>query len=135
MKNKSIIKVRVPDNLTEQEELVQVGKLLRQKMLSGGSQNKSQSKIGTEVNISFNKTIIEIERYTTEPVLKQMHCNVCGCEFYEEKNRPRFRYYHNYGGLIRHNKVCSSECQEIAISINPERIFKSRKQSSMVRLF
>lgn len=135
MKDKAKIKVRVPDNLTEQEELVEVGKLLQQKMLSGGGQSKAQLKLGNEVKLSFNKTIIEIERYATAPVLKQMHCNICDCEFYEEKDRPRFRYYHNYGGMIKHNKVCSKECQEIAISINPNRIFKSRKQSSTVRLF
>lgn len=56
------INITIPDDLTPQQEVLEIATSLRQNMLAGIGRNKDTARIGNEVNIQHLQTQITITR-------------------------------------------------------------------------
>jgi len=116
------IKIEIADNLSPKEEALAISKQLVQKSLTTGGQNKDVKRIGTQVDVIDLKTIIEIERISTEKPVTMLTCNVCGCEYQSDMAK---HYFHNYGGNRTKRSVCSDKCRDFMVDMFGVRIAKS----------
>ena len=112
MKNKSV-KIVIPMGLTPEQEFNEIGKRLRTRMLSSGGQSEDQIKIGEGIDVSYLKTVIEIER-KVENIIELVSCQFCNAEYH---NDLFFNVDTNYGGKVKLQKVCSEQCQSGYIDI------------------
>lgn len=104
---KKDVRIVIDDNLSEQEELLEIAKRLRQKSLSSSGISKQHKRIGNQVDVKSLETTITIVRKSKEKPIEFVTCNLCGCEYQSDLGKV---YYHNYGGKRNKKKVCSDNC-------------------------
>lgn len=130
MKNK--IRIVIPHNLSNEEELIEINKRLTQKLLASSGRRVDHKRLGNQLDIQHLKTEITIER-TGEKPIEMVICNTCGCEY---QNNLFKRVFINYGGINKTIKVCSDTCQDALIDIcGTGRAAKKKKDLSPVRLW
>jgi len=122
--------IKIPDNLTPENELKAIFKKISQKQLSGDGSNKDIKRIGQQYDIKHTETQITIVRESKEPIIEMVTCNACNCEY---QNNTAFYYWHNYGGKPKKVAVCSEKCQTDVINLLGGRA--SKKKIKMTRLF
>lgn len=113
------IQITIPEGLTNEQEIELIARELGKQYLP---KNKKVS-IGIGYRINQINTEIEITRSPVEEMAFVFVCPVC------EKNanqRKAKRLFTNYGGRIRERMCCSNDCRDFYISINPDRISKTR---------
>jgi hypothetical protein len=114
--------VNVPDHYTDKQILKELSKkILSKSKLLGGKQINLL--IGNVVEVSHLQHTIEINKIPP-PIPPSKECSICGCTFIIKEGATLFT---NYGGVKRPIYFCSSDCGDIAIGINPERIGTSRQ--------
>lgn len=126
------IEIKIPDNLTQQEEVVAISKKLMQRSLTGSGASKEIKRIGTEVNIIDLHTQINIIRESKEPVIEMVKCNVCGCDY--QNNTASF-YWHNYGGNPKRVAVCSEKCVNAVVEYLGDRAATSKYKLKRLKFF
>lgn len=103
------IRIKIPDNLSPEEEAVEIGQRLVQKALSGSATKRESKRIGDFVEIKELETNIIIERVSHQKNIELVKCNVCGCDYQSDLFKS---VWHNYGGKHRKIHVCSESCQK-----------------------
>jgi hypothetical protein len=107
------IVIKIKDNLSPQQEAFEIAKQLsKNTLMLGGS---ATAFIGQGVEIQELKTIIEVERIPSEPIM--CLCSVCDTNFDKTIGK---RLYFNYGGKVRDKLFCSNECRDFNLSFLPE---------------
>ena len=122
---KKVINIKIPDNLSDKDELIAIGKKLTQKHLSGGGDNKSVKRLGGGVDVKEITTTIVIERVSAEKPIELLKCNVCGCEYRSDMAKY---YHHNYGGKRQRRSVCSDNCVQFMIENFGVRVQKTARK-------
>ncbi|MES2395648.1 MAG: hypothetical protein V4549_06580 [Bacteroidota bacterium] len=113
--------IKIPDNLTKEEEFILIGKKLGKKLLPAISEQKL---IGDSYKIINKYTGIIIERVPTEKTLSFSECPVCKIQFEKLIGKPLWT---NYGGQKKKRLYCSDTCRNINIFIylNPNPTWKN----------
>ena len=125
---KSKIEITIPDNLSPQEELLEIAKHLGSKMLPEGKTKL----LGTGYTIKHSETQITIKREAVEKPIVTYEC-YCGTVF--EKGTGE-KVYHNYGGNPKVLNVCSKDCQHNVITMCGDgRASAKRKDLQPVRSY
>lgn len=118
-----IINITIPDNLTPDQELLEIGKQLGKKMLPPSNMQKA---IGCGYEIKNLKTTIHIERKATKKTIVTRECPICNMIFDQTAGSV---FYHNYGGSTKTKHVCSDRCRaEYMDILSPDRCSLSRKK-------
>lgn len=110
------IKIQIPDNLNEQEEVFAIAKQLSKKRIGTGKVNR----IGEGVEVQHITTNIVVERVHNEPVVIMKQCSVCKTEFNQKKG---VALKSNYGGTTKTIKVCSKPCANTMVSLIGSRVY------------
>ena len=110
MKNNSVIEIKIKDNLTKEQEVVEIAKQLAKKKEIG----TSQKLIGSNIELQHLETTIKIVRTPSEKPLETKECSCCGTIF---ELKYGYRSYTNYGGVKRTIKFCSKFCAETAVKL------------------
>lgn len=129
---KKDIIIKIPDDLTPEQEAIAIVKKMRQKLLSSVGRNKEQKRIGTEINIIHPETDIKIIRQSKEKPIKFCKCNVCNKDYQSDK---AVYAYTNYGGVPRKIATCSPQCVNDLVAFSPDRISASKKSLKPLRFF
>lgn len=112
--------LKIPGNLNPQQEVLEIAKLLSQKLLPS-----AQKQLGTGVDIKELQTQITIERVPVEKARKTTECSVCKSLF---ENRAGKKLWVNYGGQVRTVHYCSDTCRDVVLEIcGPGRAAINRK--------
>lgn len=119
------IVVKIPDNLTKEQEIIAIAKKLHQKNVSGRGTNREQLKIGTEVKVLETETEILIQRVSHEKPIEFVNCPVCTINY--QSNTASY-YFTNYGGNVRKNPVCSKKCVQTMVDAFPGRVSANKKK-------
>lgn len=105
MEFQKTINIKIKDNLTKEQEAIEIAKQLSKNKLFLSQGNKKL--IGESVEVQELNTVIKVKRYTRERVHKTLECSRCNCMF---ASNTSTNVYHNYGGTIKTLKYCSKEC-------------------------
>lgn len=100
-----IIRITIPDDLTPEQELLEIGKKLGKKMLP----QNNQKMLGSGYTIKHLQTAIVIERKSTVKPIVTRECSVCQTLFDQCVGKG---FWTNYGGKIRRIYVCCEECRK-----------------------
>jgi len=111
VKEKIIIKI--PGNLTPQEEVLHIARELSKKQLQSGIKIKS---LGTGSEIKHLETDIKIIREPVEELTITKECSVCSTIFETKKGKSAWT---NYGGYQRKVVFCSENCRTNSMKIIP----------------
>jgi len=123
------IEIKIPDNLTPQEEIWAIAKKLNKKMLSQGP----TTLLGSGYEIKDIQTQITITREATEKPIKTIACTVCKTIFEDKLGSP---VYTNYGGNVKKLLYCSKECCQAVIDVLGEgRVSLTRGKLQAARTF
>jgi hypothetical protein len=103
------IDIKIPDNLTTEQEVIQIAKRLTAKGLPSG-----RKLLGTGVEIRDMITQINIIRESTEKPIKTFTCSVCDTI---TDARAASYLWTNYGGRPKKKPYCSKECCQKVIEL------------------
>lgn len=123
------INIIIKDNLTKDQEAIEIAKQLSKNKVFLSQGNKKL--IGDTIEVQELNTVIKIERYTKERVYKTLTCSRCNCMFASNTSK---NVYHNYGGKINTLKYCSDECANEVLNFLGDRASLDRKKIN-VNLF
>ena len=129
---KKNIVISIPDNLSEEKEIIAIAKKLTQKAISGNGISKENLRIGTQVDYRDLQTTITINRVSNEKPIEMITCNVCGCDYQNNTAKP---YYQNYGGRVKKVSVCSNECVDLIVSVLGDRASKTKSKLKTIRFY
>lgn len=116
------ITIKIPDNLTPEQEAFRIARELGKKMLPTGK--KENLALGDGYEIKHLQTVIIIKRTPTEEVITTQQCN-CGNIFIRKAGLKLFT---NYGGDTKTLLYCSEVCRQNTIDVAGEnRVSKTRK--------
>lgn len=122
------IKITIPDNLNEQEELIAIAKYLGKKLLPAG-----KKAIGTGYELKHHETQITIKREPVEKPIVTRECSVCNSIFEDVLSKD---LHINYGGKKKVRKYCSNECRDQVLeAVGHGRASIKRNQLKPVREF
>jgi predicted nucleic acid-binding Zn ribbon protein len=123
------VEITIADNMTPQQEAVEIFKQLAQKAIA---EKPKQKRLGQVVEVIDQKTLITVTRTSEEKVIPTKTCSVCGTEFTPDVAK---HYFHNYGGNTRKVAVCSSKCREIMVEYLGDRASKSKAGLKSLKFF
>jgi len=122
------IEIRIPDNLTKEQEFVLIAKKLASKSLQNKTKLLSNGK--NDFDIIEKEDNIKIIRYTKEKKYETLECSICNCLYQKSKGKA---FFHNYGGIVKRKTTCSLQCTETYVSLLGQRA--SIKRSGLRTLF
>lgn len=108
------INIEIPTGLTPEQEIFEIAKHLGQKLLPS-----NQKLLGSSYKLEELQTEIVITRKPIEKVTVTYSCPVCQTIF--DKSFSKICYT-NFGGVIKQKRLCSDDCRDFFININPSRI-------------
>ena len=106
------ITITIPDNLTPEEEFIEVSKQLTKKLIPTKVDKKL---LGKGYEIKHLETQIIIKREPVEAVIISRECSVCNTIFEEKAG---IKLWTNYGGKKRKLHYCSEECRNIVLDFS-----------------
>ena len=122
------IEIKIPDNLSKEQELLLITKKLASKSLQNETKLLSNGK--NDFYIIEKEDTIKIIRYTKERKYETLECSICKCLYQKSKGKA---FFHNYGGIVKRKTTCSLKCTETYVSLLGERA--SIKRSGIFTLF
>ena len=118
------IVIKIPDNLSKDQELVLINKHLSKSLIANSQKLLSDGK--NDFTIIDPQDTIKIIRYTKERKFKTVECSVCNCLYQKSKGTALFN---NYGGIARRSTVCSLNCANVFIElVGTDRVSLVRKE-------
>lgn len=120
--SKRKIMLEIADDLSPQEEVFHIAKLLSGKKGIGNGQKL----IGVGMTVKESSIEIEVRRIPKEKPLKTSVCSICQTVFESKRGLP---LYTNYGGVTRKLLYCSTDCQSAMIDLfGGQRVHFKRNQ-------
>lgn len=107
------IKVTVPFGMSKAQEIAEIIKVMG-KQLKGGSVKFIEEKNGTMLTIDELETQITIVREPVEEIIATQECMACSTSF---EIRLGKRFYTNYGGVTKLQRVCGEKCRSHLLSV------------------
>ncbi len=130
---KKSIKITIPDNLSQEEEVFAISKKLQQKALSSHGRQEDKKMIGDYNKVIDLTTTIIVERKSKEKPIEMVKCPCFENNYQNDMFLPVFI---NYGGNKKKIKVCSESCQKDIIAVCGEgRAAKTSRGVKPVRTF
>ncbi len=132
------IVIEIPDDLTEAQEAVVIAEKVGKKMLqianSGTGRNKEVKRIGNQQvdAVKYATSEIEVRRIPPKQKLDPMISCHCSTLF---NSKDGYIYYTNYGGSIRKNRCCSTDCRDLVLNNFPGRTALKKKDLQTIRVF
>lgn len=124
------IKIQIPDNLSPEEEALEIGKQLASNRLLGNSSNLL---LGSGYEVKHMTTQIEVERIPVEDTIETCKCEICKTEFEKKLGK---KVYHNYGGNRNVLLYCSDTCRDTVMNfLGLDRCSKTAQSLPPVRKF
>lgn len=126
------IEIKIPDDLTPEQEAVAISKKLMQKAIGNSPKNKDQKLIGSGLTITDLQTQITITRVSKEKPITLCTCSVCGTQY--QSNLAAY-YWHNYGGNPKKIAVCSEVCKSFVIELLRGRAAATKNKLTPIRFY